>query len=114
VPPVHQATLLDTGHWDLSEIRACNQPRPVRQRGYRAIAAEIVTLFLHRYLYHNSRLAPSLLESGGARPPVKPFLTRQGGCAVRIRWRDPFTENAQLREVGFGSWPRDIQPWQDC
>jgi hypothetical protein len=113
-PPVHQASLLDTGHWDLSEIRLCDEPRPPRQKGYRAIASEMLTLFLHRYLYHDSLVAPSLFGRSGGRPSVKPSLTREGGCAVAVRWRDPFTENAQLREVRFGSWPRNTRAWPDC
>jgi hypothetical protein len=114
VPPIHQASLLGIGHWDLSEIAACGEPRPAQARGSRVIAAEMLTVFMHRYLYSNSRLSPQLIGPAGGRPSLRPFLTREGGCAVRLRYRDPFTEPGKLRAFGYGHWPRELHAWRDC
>lgn len=113
-PPVHQATLKGIAHWDMSEIAPCNGTPPVEARGSRLIAAELLTMFMHRYVYNDSRLTPSLIGPRGARPDFRPFLTTGGTCAVALRWRDPFTDNARLREVVFGSWPRPRTLWEDC
>ncbi len=111
--PRHQVSLLGIGHWDLSEIGPCDGTRPSQTAGSRVIAAEVITVFLHRYLYNGSTLPPSLLTApAGGRPPITPHVTGAGSAAVQSRWQDPFT--ARSGETILGSWPAGIAPWRQC
>jgi len=84
--PRHQVSLLGIGHWDLSEIGPCDGTRPSQTAGSRVIAAEVITVFLHRYLYTASTLHPSLLSAPvGGRPPIAPHVTGAGRAAVQSR-----------------------------
>jgi hypothetical protein len=108
--PRHQVTLLDIGHWDLGDIGPCDGTRPAPTTGSRVIAAEVITVFLHRYLYNANTLHPSLLSAPiGSRPPVLPHVTGDGICAVQSRWQDPFTDSSG--EKVLGSWPEGVEPW---
>ena len=112
--PVHQATLLDIGHFDLSGIHECGAPRPRAAVGSRALASDMLAVFLHRYLYHDSRLPPSLFARRGQRPSLNEFLAPAGSCAVRARWRDPFTDDGALGTAGRGRWPTGVSAWREC
>jgi pimeloyl-ACP methyl ester carboxylesterase len=111
--PRHQVTLLGIGHWDLGEIGPCDGSRPAQTDGSRVIAAEMVVVFLHRYLYNANTLHPSLLSAPlGGRPPIEPHVTGSGVCAVQSRWQDPFTKSNG--ETVLGKWPDGVLPWTAC
>jgi hypothetical protein len=78
------------------------------------IAAEVLVVFLHRYLYNTNTLHPSLLAAPqGSRPSMTPHVTGNGVCAVRSRWQDPFT-GGNLDETSLGKWPEKTLPWAGC
>ena len=113
--PRHQVTLSGIGHWDLSGIGPCDGTSPPQARGSRMIAAEVLVVFLHRYLYNTITLEPSLLAAPlGNRPSLTPYVAPEGVCAVRSRWQDLFSTGARSGEAGLGRWPENKSPWPEC
>ena len=113
--PRHQVTLSGIGHWDLSAIGPCDGTRPPQAEGSRMIAAEVLVVFLHRYLYNMIDLEPSLLAAPlGDRPSLTPYVAPEGVCAVRSRWQDLFSTGGRSGEAGLGRWPENEMPWREC
>ncbi|WP_027668930.1 alpha/beta hydrolase [Rhizobium leguminosarum] len=109
--PKHQAMMQGLGHWDWfgfpGSIYACNVPvpSPAQQIGWQA-TSELVLAFTTKYLLNNWWRPPYLLGSPGGRPPFLGWFSKNGPCAMSVRWNDPMSSSSlgQVGDITVGNW----------
>ena len=108
-PYTFQAVIQNAEHWSYSEVVDCGTaPRPPKSRGSAAIASDVLTNFLHKYLYRQFHLSPTLQTASGGRPSLDPWYDSTSDLALWVRWYDP------LASAGFGvRGVREYGEWVD-